>query len=287
MSLILDALNRAERERQVAEQVPNLHTLHTPLPNEQHRRVKFWVLVICFLLTLLVFGFIAYGLLYKAPNQLIPTNTKPVAAITQSTLVDEFAATAKNTERQEHKKIPKAIPAINPSVDVAMPASAEQALVSLYEQANQSPQSTQIKESEGTVTEALYQTLQPEHKVVDKTDRAKSLAKDHPETQAVIELTQPVATLAVAQARTFEAIQEVPYIGDLPWGVRQDIPTINYSRHDYFSDHPSVTINGKNFFTGDQLFAEAKLIEIFEDGIIIQYKNMPFKLKALNSWVNM
>jgi hypothetical protein len=48
-----------------------------------------------------------------------------------------------------------------------------------------------------------------------------------------------------------------------------------------------VVLNGKKVKEGERLAGGIRLDEILPDSIVLSYKGQQFRLRALNSWVNL
>ena len=81
----------------------------------------------------------------------------------------------------------------------------------------------------------------------------------------------------------------VPFIADLSQHTKDAIPTIYYQKHDYSSDPAvsSVTLNGNALRTGGTLPSGVKVEEILRDSVVLNFQGTQFRLRALNSWVNL
>ena len=79
----------------------------------------------------------------------------------------------------------------------------------------------------------------------------------------------------------------LPDIQDLPNSVLQRIPSLKYSEHNYNSNGGSVVINGIVRHANDQLIDGLVIDRILEDGMILHFENYSFKMRAMNTWVNM
>ncbi len=80
-----------------------------------------------------------------------------------------------------------------------------------------------------------------------------------------------------------------PFLADLSQQRKDDIPSIMYRHHDYSSDaaQSSVVLNGKKVRVGERLAGGIRLDEILPDSIVLSHKGQQFRLRALNSWVNL
>ena len=65
------------------------------------------------------------------------------------------------------------------------------------------------------------------------------------------------------------------------------IPTIVYSDHDYSSDGESrVTLNGQQLRVGQRV-ATIRVVDILVDSVVLKVDGIEFRLRALNTWVNL
>ena len=81
----------------------------------------------------------------------------------------------------------------------------------------------------------------------------------------------------------------VPFLAELSQQTKDAIPTIYYQKHDYSSDPSvsSVTLNGSALRTGSALPSGVKVEEILGDSVVLNFQGTQFRLRALNSWVNL
>ncbi len=79
----------------------------------------------------------------------------------------------------------------------------------------------------------------------------------------------------------------VPFLADLSKQFRDSVPTLMYQGHDYRGDGAStVRINGATLRVG-QRNRGVELREILSDSVILRFDGTEFRLRALNSWVNL
>jgi len=65
------------------------------------------------------------------------------------------------------------------------------------------------------------------------------------------------------------------------------IPTIVYSDHDYSSNGESrVTLNGQQLRVGQRV-ATIRVVDILVDSVVLKVEGIEFRLRALNTWVNL
>jgi len=78
-----------------------------------------------------------------------------------------------------------------------------------------------------------------------------------------------------------------PLFSDLSQRFRDQVPTLMYLRHDYRNNGAStVTINGEQLREG-QRSRGVQVVEILRDSVILRFDAQDFRLRALNSWVNL
>jgi general secretion pathway protein B len=267
MSLILDALNRAERERKKTQDIPDLQTVHEPLPvatTPSSGRNP-----ILFALGLMVIGLMVtmIYLFARAPAAPSPVTAPFNGAVNNATRVSpepSAAAPAAAGVVNSQRKLP---------VTEANPAPGARNVV-----ADGSTESADLN--------ALYASAHAEDKPLDPVD-SLYVATPERENPAGVR-RETVAALPPVAVRNYESLIDIPDIGDLPWGFRQEIPSINYIRHNFDGEGAnSLVLNGKAYYAGNTLAPDLMLEEIYVDGAIFQFKQIKFKLRALNSWVNM
>lgn len=78
-----------------------------------------------------------------------------------------------------------------------------------------------------------------------------------------------------------------PLLETLSQQVKDDIPSLIYSEHNYIpSGSSSVTLNGK-VLKERQRVGAFTVIEILPDSVVLRWRETQFRVRARNSWVNM
>ncbi|MEJ2743731.1 MAG: general secretion pathway protein GspB, partial [Gammaproteobacteria bacterium] len=79
----------------------------------------------------------------------------------------------------------------------------------------------------------------------------------------------------------------VPLQSQLPAVVLVEFPELHYSSHIYSSDprFRSVTINERVFRERDQVEPRVRVVEITEQGVIMQFDEVRFKVALLDQWL--
>lgn len=79
----------------------------------------------------------------------------------------------------------------------------------------------------------------------------------------------------------------VPLLQSLTKQYRDRVPTLMYLRHDYNPTGTStVLINGEDLRVGGRS-RNVEVREILADSVILRFEGRDFRLRALNSWVNL
>lgn len=259
MSLILDALNRS---RQDGEQVPGLASHHPVVSEATDSKAGTgwlqWLLVLGLACAVLVIGWLLFD------------RTSPVIPLPEQ-LATEIPATATPAapeQEQEEISVPSAIPAATvsrqePPTEAALPA----------------PKPAAPTPADASVI-ALYQQR-------EQGNYEQSAAAEIPQEET-IDIKQLVAEAEAELADTRLQDNGVPFLATLSQQTKDAIPTLMYQRHDY-SGNPaksSVVLNGKALRAGAAV-GGVKVEEILPDSVVLDYKGTRFRLRALNSWVNL
>ncbi|HSC69393.1 MAG TPA: hypothetical protein VLC79_16995 [Cellvibrio sp.] len=283
MSLILDALNRAENERKNQNAVPDLSSLH--LPQEHNTkpgaRRTLWagIAVILALIAIIIALVIVLRRAPIAPPQ--ATNESSQSAAPVGIPVPQ--------EDGEALVVPS--PAQNPPADSEIAAE---------ELAIKAP--AKNKASNAAV-DKLYSTEESEPMAVVEPGVGELYAAEaatmaaSPASETIVDPFNPTGAAAVAAAaveeqgppRTFDSIANIPDFNALPWNMRQQIPTISYARHDFLVNGvSSVVINNQTTGVGNIIGTGQFVVqEIYVDGVVLKHGNIVFKLRALTGWINM
>jgi len=267
MSMILDALQRADRERRrdetPAQALPPTSALATPAPVRRTGAWRKWGLPVA-IAVLATAGLIAYWLFRGAE----PPDPLPAVDATASAPVPESTAETSDAETEPRQ------PGVERLYQApARPGPSDESIASLYRRA-QAPEPTR---PEVTPSEATTERLAPPRDSASVTLNDSPVEPSSSRQEAEPE-PQPAATPKPA----------VPGIRDLSWSLQQEIPSLNYQYHQYRDgEGSSVTINQREYRAGDRIATDLRVDRIEEDGVVLTFKGQSFKLQALNSWINM
>jgi hypothetical protein len=80
-----------------------------------------------------------------------------------------------------------------------------------------------------------------------------------------------------------------PLVQDLPQATKDQIPSIFFSNHSWSSKagEKMVTLNGDVRREGEVVVPGVRLVEILPESILLEFQGTRFRLRALNSWVNL
>lgn len=256
MSLLLDALNKADRERKRNEAMPGINSNHEQVKDDPaHKKIILISLV-------LVAGFaLLLASIYWLGQRSVTSATTREA--------DNTSASTTRSSPVTQSTEPK-----NANSSVSQKVAGEQSKIA----SENISTATEIDTSDENVA-SLYQQNIPAQTNATLTINSNI---DAPINQAPAASEQ--ATLAPTSITQFA---NLPDLHDLPSQVLEKIPSLNYSEHNYNSNGGSVKINGSVHHANDQLGAGLVIDKILEDGMILHIDNYAFKMRALNSWVNM
>lgn len=302
MSLILDALNRS---RQDADRVPGLGTQHfdesvTAKPRDWRR----WLPWIALAVAVLV---IAWLLLERREDRSLD---KPAAV---PPAVERPGGAMAPQAGERRRPVPAPPPASGPQpvqrmepVSTAPPAPApavedpaEPPPVAEPESPSQpvaGPVPLEKPASSDPAVTALYQRREsqlpaapvPAREVAPATAPKPAPAEKEREEQPVdIEALVTQAREEIDNARLAE--HSAPFLVELSQQTKDSIPTILYQRHNYRGDSQSSTVvlNGEELRVGGRPAPGVKVEEILPDSVVLSYQGTQFRLRALNSWVNL
>ena len=276
MSLILDALNRSRDE---VDPVPNLGTHHPvePLSDRLPQYLPWLGLAIALLVILLLMVRLTGDAIVDERE----ANGAPVAALTQNI---GSAATSVTNELKARAEARQAANAETSSVAPLEPMAARPAEIKTAVETEIVPVDTP-----DPVIAQLYRDkdkLQAPVAVAPASNESPN--KEAAEEEVIdIESVLERAQREIENANLIE--HPAPFLTALSQRAKDEIPTIYYQKHDYSSEAgvSSVTLNGKAVKLGGSPLSGLKVDEILPDSVILTYRGTQFRLRALNSWVNL
>jgi general secretion pathway protein B len=273
MSLILDALNRAENERKNHDTVPDLNTMHRARDFESKadgRHLLWWVVgaVVATVAIIMALILLLRPVALSQPEQ-VTANQPPTAVEQQAPAVNA------NTPGQYsvvNSAAQVAVPVVEPVPKAAAPTAAVESLYAAED-------ATPVKTVDSGVNE-LY--------AAEAATTASETIVD-PFSGAGTPTAVSTAVGQQAPPRTYDSITNIPDFNSLPWNMRQRVPTISYARHNYLAGGvSSVVINNQTTGVGNIIGAGQFIVqEIYVDGVVLKHGDIVFKLRALTGWINM
>lgn len=281
MSLILEALNRARQEQHSAAPVPGVDSEHY-YPAAEGNPWRQRGLLGALAVALLVIG-VLLGNQFSRDRNEAPTATtalpaalaeapvSPPAPIPVATITAPEAGNTPGSQKEtEISAAPEAVTVVSEPVAATPPAqvpppamtgSGDRAeIAALYQQTTAAP-----KPQEGTAaTEPV-------------PSRGESL---------------DVASLLTAAEQALDDVRlaehPAPFLADLSQQGKDAVPTLMYLQHDYRAAGGStVTINGDQVRAGESVGRGVTVEEILPDSVVLTHAGQQFRLRALNSWVNL
>lgn len=295
MSLILDALNRS---RQETTEVPGLATAHYDGEAEPDRiwRVLPWAALTIAVLV------IAWLLLQRDDAGQAHTSTSANTIATPQTPVTlDHSAREPAAPSTSARELPGAAPQqTTQTANVAAPAAATPndvsapltttpapAVASLYAQS--APAGSDDIGTDSNTVEGARDTTDRSGGS-DKTVESGTAQESAPATrEEPIDIEEMVLRAREDLANARLAEHSAPFIGDLSQQLKDAIPTVFYERHDYAGERgpSSVVLNGEAMAVGGKPAPGMTVKEILPRSVVLDYRGTEFRLRALNSWVNL
>nr|WP_324257604.1 general secretion pathway protein GspB [Cellvibrio fontiphilus] len=281
MSLILDALNRADNERKNQAPLPDLNTRHNPLalePEQASSYWRWWLPAPVFVLIILVVVWRWYSASQPGPVTAASVQEAKTSAASSQAIAPEPVAkpspaiAARVTEAPQVESTGPVGSLTAVSGDGEKVASSD--IQNLYADETDAP--AVIADTDVKQLYAAEESVGSES-IVDPF--VASLAPDATPVPSEVE-REPARTFANSPAQDFN---------ELPWNTKQKMPTISYQRHDYLAGGiSSVVINGQTLGVGN-IVATGQFVvqDILVDGVVLKHGDRVFKLRALNGWINM
>ncbi len=289
MSLILDALNRSRQDK---DSVPNLATHHTFDKMASGKRQYLpWV---AFSVAVVIIGWLVIGRLFATPVSDIEVGA-PAEQVSKNITT---AGESNSTEVKEDAAVEEQL--VQPVVDSQALEALEPVVVAL---AVNSPEPDTASVAIETTTPIAPPVA--ENPAVAQLYQNRNVIDDAPARQrtssAALDLyadsgnEEPIDIARVLQSAREEmkdaTLDEhpVPLLSALSQQVKDDIPTLYYQRHDYSNNTSisTVVMNSKTLKVGGNPVNGVKIEEILPDSVVLSYQGTQFRLRALNSWVNL
>ena len=281
MSLILDALRRSEGDVPVtSDRAP----VGEPVPDPNKR----WLFIVALLL-----GIVVGGLALRIDSDTqkhsvstvsiepaspdtpggMPTASRAEATLTDSTARedDSVAAIASPVASRAMGEIGGSAPEVKATKDGRIAELHRQMWNDAEKMSSELPASLPLSQSGPQQNQALSETREAE---------SPSLAPP-------IDLAKAMQQAARAAGESTLFPHPVVLLENLSQQQKNRVPTIVYSDHLFAATGiSSVELNGKRLLAGQQADG-IEVVEILTDGVILRAGGSEFRLRALNTWVNL
>lgn len=277
MSLILDALNRS---RDDANPVPGLSTHHAIEQVAVNRRQYLLWVALAVAVVLIAWLFMER---YSAPQPARETVSSREQAVAIAPVIEPAVeSTPVVVEVSNPVPVEQSAP---PQLEIILPAEIEvqSASVSTVDPV---PEPIQAPPENDAIAK-LYENPDLAEPVIRQPQRQ---APERPDTGDTPIDVDKMIKLAQEEAQNVGLPDHpVPFLIDLSQQVKDSVPTVYYLRHDYSSDasRSTVVLNSKTLSVGGSPAAGMKVEEILPDSVVLNYQGTQFRLRALNSWINL
>ena len=292
MSLILDALRRSEGGETTSVSIASaeLEALGQP------RRGRAVLIVLCCLLLGVSAGWLIRGAGERAQS---PTE---IAAASQAAPVPEgdskpsILASANTTSEPTQKEGERR--AVSSE---SIPVAATDPHVDLLANTVATDPATEIEAKQPSVAALNSQMWadadadSPTNPATGQRESAEVAATSKPDfgVEPSPSIAPPI-DLAAAIEKAAREVGEpslVPHpavlLENLSQQQKDQVPTIVYTAHDFTTeDRSSVTLNQRRLREGERV-GSIEVIEILPDSVILKINGVMFRLRALNTWVNL
>ncbi|GAB5414900.1 MAG: hypothetical protein Cons2KO_25030 [Congregibacter sp.] len=292
MSLILDALTRAERDKQVASRdVPDLLSGDLAVV-ERSTANRLWLLIAC--LALLVTVAVAARWWWVGARA-GDSQTIPAAAADAPPAQRQERVEAASQTQPVGLSLSKRAAQPRAALDRAKDRAKDQAEISALYELEAAVADEEPKPSGEATAASDVQGITVDGPVLDvgatKQGAAPSAASTATEDRTGIDIANVLreAEKEMRKAGPGNSLSPhpAPLLDDLSQQFRDSVPTLMYLRHDFSSsDRSSVLINGQSLRPG-QRTRGVEVREILADSIILRFAGKDFRLRALNRWVNL
>jgi len=253
MSYILDALNKAENERQLGG-VPTLDSQHQGYEEVKLRR--FWpvAILIAILLNAVLIGY----LIYSRSNPEINNDTLTAVPSTNANVKPPIQS---DPVQAEPVLMPQALPKNNPAAVVKPELSA-----------------TEIEAAERAFDNFLKENALSAPKIDQE-----QLVTDSMVVEKAAEKVKTKSEPIISSKEIVSADQEIPFLTDTAEAFQKSVPDLVIDVH-VFSKTPSkrfILVNLEKYQEDDHIAKGLLLEEITEDGLVLSYQNKKFKWPML------
>jgi len=277
MSLILDALRQADKDRKTENSAPALDDIYV---EERPRKRSLTPIIIVALILCIVIIFVSYRTLFLGANT--NTDAEPSVKAGQSSTAENQTtniAPSENNVTDSNEQLD------NETTTQASSISASNLKKRLVEaQYRNVNKATPANTEEEVATQVTELYAKRSNQETSKVSLEKTTPKTSIETSRQSKLSNTNTAIAEDSLLAYSTI---PLIKELPLSFQDTIPTLMYSQHTYEKFGSNfIVLNGKNIKEGDGISGGITISEILSDGIVLEKENTLFKMPARSSWIN-
>ena len=266
MSLILDALNKSDQDRAEPDSIAGLQTLPGPAPGEQLGDWRPWSLAIGILALLAAIAWLW-------PER--PTEAVPPVVSAAAPAEAEGGAEQVPAANEVHIELPRQA-LVAASEPVVTAGAADEDIAALYQSATPPPG----LDTGSAPAAATHSATAPGTRLATRDNQSSPAVLD-------VDALARAAEQALSERPVVE--HAVPLINELNQRSKDEIPSVFFNSHRW-SPNPRervVVLNGTPRREGETVKPGLTLVEILEDSIVLDYRGTEFRLRSLNSWVNL
>ena len=310
MSIILDAIKRSKEAPQGSDGIPSLETEHFVVSDDQLDRARTKKLILVALAGVIAFfslGFLLFdgdkslhenvldpqtqrvgqgtttandSIAHSSGNEVDPRSVAVAPKVGEreglSNDVQGSQQAVSGASRNDRPVFIKPEPA---SGDSPRPSAEE--LSSIYEAMSQE------RAALGDIAAISEGPSGSEQPSINNQSQAASAGLNQPNTEPAVDFAEILAQAQKELGVTPLVESSEPLLETLSQQIKDQIPSLIYSDHRYVAGGRSeVVLNGQSL--GErQRIGPFTVVEILPDSVILRWRETQFRVRALNSWINM
>jgi general secretion pathway protein B len=314
MSIILDAIKRSKEAPQGSDGIPSLETEHFVASDDQLDRARTKKLILVALAGVIAFfslGFLLFDGDKSLHENVLDPQTQRVGQGATSANDSGASSSVNAVEPSSATVAPKVVPTVGererPSNDTQRSQQAVTGASRNDRPVFIKPESASINSSRPSAEElsSIYAAMNQERGALGDTaaisegpsgsaqpsienqSPAESEGLNQPNTEPAIDFAEILAQAQTELGVTPLVESSEPLLETLSQQIKDQIPSLIYSDHRYVADGRSeVVLNGQSL--GErQRIGPFTVVEILPDSVILRWRETQFRVRALNSWINM
>jgi len=285
VSLILDALRRAQRER--ALDAPQVLATEEALPPPAEKRTPWLPLLL--LALLLVCALLLVVVLGREPRPAavpLADSASADVAPASAALAPPPAVRAASAERNAEIAALYREQRDTAAADSATGRGGEPIAGLEADTQAQTVSAVEPEPAAGDAAEAARDDAAAAAAAPERQSQAQGLPGDA-RVSAPIDVETVVAMARDALGEEALAEHPVPLLDTLSKQQKDRVPSLIYLQHDYRAEGGSQVLINRTVCTEGDRVDGVRVEEILPDSVVLSYGQTRFRLRALNSWVNL